>query len=47
LSPGEREARWRLQVRFAIEAASEPETHAVIIYALAASGPGCRCAAIR
>lgn len=27
-------------MRCAIEAASEPEPHAVIIYALAASGPG-------
>lgn len=38
-SPAEREARWRLYVRFAIEAASEDEARAVLDQALAQLKP--------
>jgi hypothetical protein len=40
LPPAEREARWRLLVRFAVEAGSEHETRVLITYALAVLGPG-------
>jgi len=34
MTPAEREARWALSVRFAIEAASEAEAHAILSQAL-------------
>lgn len=40
LTPAEREARWRLFVRFAIEAASEDEARAVLGQVLAGLKPG-------
>lgn len=39
MTPAEREARWRLYVRFAIEAVSEDETRAVLGQALAQLQP--------
>src|SRR6266536_3121008 len=42
LTPAEREARWRLVVRFAIEAASEDEARAVLSRALAGLDPELR-----
>jgi len=39
MTPAEREARWRLCVRFAIEAASEDEARAVLGQALAGLKP--------
>ena len=39
LPPAGREARWRLVVRFAIEAASEHEAHVLTMYALLRRSP--------
>ena len=39
MTPAEREARWALLVRFAIEAASEAEARAILSQALTKPGP--------